>query len=242
MIVLKAVRKTVLRGSAVLLLVAGAACGSGEASESSVADGDGQKLIGVFAADAGTCKGKKVTGSYMRMVNPGGEVEKGPYVDNADSSCADGTYTPFVPGDDGGLSTIDFQPAPNPIFDKDGNALATSIMEPQGFYGVKYSISTDPTDLQTEESTTKPVILIAPDGTLTGDLGSWTVSWNGQHFNQGAPKPDGSQPGLTTIPTGTYDEATGKFTLDWASRVVGGPFDSFTGVWHLEGTFEEGKA
>ena len=31
--------------------------------------------------------------------------------------------------------------------------------------------------------------------------------------------------------------ATRRFTLDWASQVQGGPFDKFTGKWHLEGVF-----
>jgi hypothetical protein len=26
--------------------------------------------------------------------------------------------------------------------------------------------------------------------------------------------------------------------LEWASQIVGGAFDNFTGVWHLEGTLE----
>ena len=67
-----------------------------------------------------------------------------------------------------------------------------------------------------------------------------TVAWNGQQFNQGAPKPDGSSPGITVAPKGTYDPATGKYVLEWASQIVGGPFDGYTGVWHLEGTFKAG--
>jgi hypothetical protein len=37
--------------------------------------------------------------------------------------------------------------------------------------------------------------------------------------------------------SGTYDAATGHFVLQWKSLIVGGPFDRFTGSWHLEGTF-----
>jgi hypothetical protein len=29
----------------------------------------------------------------------------------------------------------------------------------------------------------------------------------------------------------------GRYTLEWKSLIVGGPFNGFTGRWHLEGTF-----
>lgn len=41
-----------------------------------------------------------------------------------------------------------------------------------------------------------------------------------------------------TIFSGTYDAASKRFVLTWKSLIVGGPFDSFIGSWHLEGTFE----
>ena len=40
---------------------------------------------------------------------------------------------------------------------------------------------------------------------------------------------------------GTYDAKTGKFVLEWTSLIQGGPFNQFTGVWHLEGTFVKQK-
>src|SRR4051794_36460481 len=49
--------------------------------------------------------------------------------------------------------------------------------------------------------------------------------------------PDGTLPPPTTALAGTYDPSSRKFTLDWKSRIVGGPFNGFTGVWHLAGTF-----
>ena len=218
--------------------LAASACGSSDAKSGGV---NGDELIGTFKVNAGDCDGKKTSGSFMRMVNPGGELESGPFVDNGDSPCKDKTYTPFIPGTDGGLSTVEIQAAPKPVFAESGDALANTIMEPQGFYGVNYSVSVNEVDLQTEEKAAPPTIAVDGEGTLTGEIAGWVVSWNGQHFNQGAPKPDGSTPGLTREPTGTYDEKTGRFTLEWSSRVVGGPFDSFTGVWHLEGVFEPSK-
>jgi hypothetical protein len=74
-------------------------------------------------------------------------------------------------------------------------------------------------------------------GQLSGDLRAFAASWNRQHFNQGAPKPDGSTPGITSGPSGTYDASTRRFTLTWTSQIVGGPFNNFTGAWHLTGTF-----
>ncbi len=36
---------------------------------------------------------------------------------------------------------------------------------------------------------------------------------------------------------GTYNAATGAYTLQWSSQVVGGPFNSFSAFWNLTGTF-----
>jgi hypothetical protein len=69
-----------------------------------------------------------------------------------------------------------------------------------------------------------------------GDLSALNAAWNGQQFNQGAPKPGASPPGNAT---GTYDAKTGAYTLEWSSPIAGGPFNGFTGVWHFEGTFEK---
>ena len=44
-------------------------------------------------------------------------------------------------------------------------------------------------------------------------------------------------PRMVLLP-GTYDPDTGTYVLQWASQVEGGPFNGFTGIWHLEGTLE----
>jgi len=41
--------------------------------------------------------------------------------------------------------------------------------------------------------------------------------------------------------TGAYNPADHHYTLQWTSPIVGGPFNGFTGVWHLEGQFEAGS-
>jgi hypothetical protein len=76
-------------------------------------------------------------------------------------------------------------------------------------------------------------MVMATGGELTGELVAFTAYYGGQAFNQGGPKPDGS--GVPA--TGTIDPATGEYVLEWTSLIVGGSFDGFTGVWHLEGTF-----
>ena len=73
----------------------------------------------------------------------------------------------------------------------------------------------------------------ATDGELSGDVSAMAAYFGGEVFNQGAPKPGGSEPG----PTGTIDADTGEFVLEWSSVIAGGAFDGFTGVWHFEGTF-----
>ena len=66
-------------------------------------------------------------------------------------------------------------------------------------------------------------------------LDAWTAEWNKIYFNQGAPKPGGTYPGLTRPVTGTYNRRTRAFEITWYSAIVGGPFSGFTGFWHLQG-------
>ncbi|WP_370248811.1 hypothetical protein [Nocardioides sp.] len=192
-------------------------------------------LVGTFALDPGACDGAP-SGSYFRMVNSGGTLEEGPYFPNPDSSCSDPSITPIAPGTDGGLVTGGYQPSPDPAFDDQGNAQADGITAPAGFAAIQFGLSTQETDPQTGTEVPAPEILAA-DGELSGQITAWSASWNSLYFNQGSPKPDGSSPGLTAPVSGTYDEETGRFVLEWASAVVDGPFNGFTGVWHLEGTF-----
>jgi hypothetical protein len=212
-----------------------AACGGGDDEGSPADDGSdgGTELVGVFGIVAGTCTDAGAAGSYFRMVQPNGTVEAGPYLDNGDSTCADKTWSPLVPGSDGGLRTGDYQPQADPFFGADGTSTATAVIAPAKFFAVGFGISTNETDPQSSEKVPAPSIT-NDGGTLSGDLSAISVSWNGQHFNQGAPKPGTEDPAAVT---GTYDDATGAYTLDWLSKISGGPFDGFTGIWHLEGTF-----
>lgn len=195
----------------------------------------GTALDGTLRLDAGSCAGGKATGTYFRMILPSGGTS-GPYMSNSDSRCSDQSFTPLSPGTDGGLRVGSYQPIPSPAFGADGDAKANRITAPQAFYGTSFATATNPTDPQTRTEVPAPRLTVS-GSTITGDLRAFSVTWNNQHFNQGAPKPDGSLPGVTRTPAGTYNAATGAFTLDWTSQIVGGPFDKFTGQWHLEGRF-----
>ena len=218
-----------------VLLGAVALGASGTAhADASGADASGT-LSGTLAIAPGSCSGEP-TGSYFRMILPTGTAT-GPFVSNSDSVCNDKSYTALEPGTDGGLVLGTYQSEPAPAFDGSGNSLADHITKPTKFFGVNFSTSTNATDPQTKSAVAAPSISSAPDGTLSGDVRAFAASWNNQEFNQGAPKPDGSAPGLTAAPTGSLDAASGTYTLEWRSEIVGGPFDKFTGVWHLEGTY-----
>ncbi|HVF18804.1 MAG TPA: hypothetical protein VNA14_00990 [Mycobacteriales bacterium] len=198
-------------------------------------------LTGLFRVTAGSCAGA-VAGSRFRMLQPGA-TKDGPWVQNSDSPCSDNTYTPLRPGTSGGLLAGRFQPHPSPAFNGTGGGLAGQITAPQPFFGVRFATATSSTDPQTGTAVPAPRVAVDDAGRLTGDLRAFGAAWNGQHFNQGGPKPDGSTPGLTTVPSGRYDARSGEYTLEWSSRIVGGPFNNFTGVWHLTGTFApEGAA
>jgi hypothetical protein len=195
-------------------------------------------LNGLFRLTAGAQSGAgAATGSYFRMIQPGGTLAAGPFLANADSAATDKTYTLFTPGTDGGLISGIYQPQPATGFDSGGNSLSGRLIVPTAFFGVKFGISTNATDLQTGGTTALPTISVNESGQLSGDLRALDASWNNQQFNQGSPKPDGSHPGLTADLTGTYNSSTRAFSIDWSSLIVGGPFNGFTGKWHLEGTF-----
>jgi hypothetical protein len=187
---------------------------------------------GAFSTSGGA------TGSYLRMILAGGTLAGGPFFDNLFSASSDKTYTLINPGTDGGLITGSYQPAPNPPFGGLFNgATADRIMAPQGFEAINFSVSTQPVDPQTGQAVPPPAINDL-DGKLDGEVAAVTAEWANNYFNQGTPKPDGSTPGLTEPVTGTYDPTTGAYVLEWASTIVGGPFNRFTGFWHLAGTFQ----
>jgi hypothetical protein len=129
-----------------------------------------------------------------------------------------------------------FQPPPAKAFDVHGNSLANRIIKTGTFTAIQFGIQTESTDPQSHTKVPAPQIF-DDNGKLSGQLEAWSASWNNQYFNQGSPKPGGAMPGITSPVTGTYDASTGAFTLSWTSSIVGGPFNSFAGYWHLQGHF-----
>jgi len=197
------------------------------------------RLTGVFALTPGSCTGGAPSGSYFRMILASG-TPSGPFLSNSDSACDDETYTLLTPGTDGGLRLGELQPQPSPAFDGSGNARAGRLIRPVRFYGVDFSAATNAVDPQTRTRVSAPQVSVS-GSTVSADLRALGVSWNNQQFNQGAPKPDGSTPGNTRLATGRYDSRTGALTLQWTSQIQGGPFNGFTGLWHLTGTVAPAK-
>ena len=188
------------------------------------------ELVGTFSIEDAVCDdAANVSGSYFRMLQPGGTLDAGPFIPNADSACADTTFSGLTAGTDGGLVTGDWQGAPDPAFDETGNGLAAAVFAPVTFFAVAFAGATDPAEAVPT--------LTATDGVLTGDLSAFTAYYGNASFNQGAPKPDATG----EAPMGTIDPETGAYVLDWTSQIVGGSFNDFVGVWHLEGTFTPGS-
>jgi len=193
-------------------------------------------LVGTFKLQPGTCVGTSVTGTYFQMIFPGGTVANGKFFANPDSTCANKAYTSLVPGTKGGFVTGKYEPNPTPAFSAQGGALAASIVQPASFTGIDFSIATNSVDPQTSLAVPPPAISVK-NGKLSGQVKAVSASWNKLYFNQGSPKPNGSSPGLTAPLTGTYSSKTHAFVITWTSQIVGGPFNGFTGFWHLAGTF-----
>ena len=191
----------------------------------------GTPLTGTLKLTTGKRVHGHYVGTYFRMLLPG-VTDK--YFANPNSTAADKTYTLMRPGTDGGLELGHFQEPPSPAFSTTGFALAKRITQPQKFASINYSISTAPMDAQSGGLAKAPS-LVLNGSKITGNFSAWTAEWNRIYFNQGAPKPNGSYPGLTRPVTGTYDRKTRAFTIVWYSAIVGGPFNGFTGYWHLQG-------
>jgi hypothetical protein len=217
---------TGLLGLSVAAIAAAALVGAPSQAASSKA------LNGTFKLAPGKFSGGKASGTYFRMITgkSGGKTQ---YLANPDSRSSDKTYTLGRPGTDGGLATGRFQPHPSRVFDADGNAQATKIIKPEPYTAIRFSVATLKQDPQSKK--TNAVTSASVDGRkLTVRVPGYTAEWNGQYFNQGAPKPDGTG----AAATGAYNAKTKHFVLTWTSKIRGGPFNGFSGFWHLEGTFK----
>ncbi|NMD56306.1 MULTISPECIES: hypothetical protein [Tsukamurella] len=164
-------------------------------------------LTGTFSIDSG---------SYFRMILPSGTTS-GPFLANGNSTNADKTITPLS----GSLTSGSYQ---------------GQVTSARTFFGSDFVTSTKATDPQTGSKTSVPTIT-RNGSSLSGDLSAFGVAWNGQVFNQGAPKPGGGLPGKTSRITGSINGSS--YSITWTSQIVGGPFNNFTGLWHLTGTYSK---
>jgi len=198
----------------------------------------GRRLTGTLVLTAGSAHrvgGRLVySGTYFRMLDVGSTDQ---YIPNSSSKAPSDTYTFLSRGSERGLELGRYQRAPARAFSSDGNALARDIVRPQKFESIEFSISTANHSAQGGEPTPAPSLILRGNR-LTGNLSAWTAEWNHTYFNQGAPKPGGSYPGLSQPVIGTYNTKTHAFTITWYSQIVGGPFSGCTGFWHLEGHIE----
>jgi hypothetical protein len=212
-------RRAVLAIAGIATIAAGTAAGAAaKPTADAAASGN---LVGTFRITAGRYAKGKAGGSFLRMVLPGG----GKYFDNPDSRSPDKSYTLISPGSDGGLATGRYQPGPSPAFDSKGDARADSIMCPQSFDGISFSVVSLAKDPQSGAKNPVPSIRLT-GRTLSGQVEAVTAEWNGQYFAQGS-----------RSVTGRYNPKTRAFLLTWTSPISGGPFNGFSGYWHLQGTF-----
>jgi hypothetical protein len=257
--------RVTIAATMIFVVLAVAACSSDKTASYGQSGSARRELIGLFRLAPGAVVDGRMTGSWFQMLQPGGNPKDGPYMKNADSPAEGGSATLLDPGTAGGLRTGGYQSQPSPAFASDGNSLADAIMTPTKFFGVRFSVSTNRVDIQTKTEVAPPMVWLQ-NGKLTADLSSWAASWNNQNFNQGAPKPvlstGAKAPGqeqagrawdwvsqkwLDSAPTptvsgadatGTFAPSTDSFVLEWTSLIVGGPFNGFTGLWHIAGVYQ----
>ena len=162
-------------------------------------------LVGTFRLAAGRCDATtdSVSGSYFRLIFPGGTVANGPFFNNANARCSNPSYTTLRAGTQGGLVTGSYQPNPTPAFSRTGSALADDIVQPVSFTGIDLSVSTNQTDPQTRRGVPMPSVSLGVGGQLSAQLEALSIAWNKLYINQGSPKPGGQRPGATTAVTGS---------------------------------------
>jgi hypothetical protein len=212
-----------IAGIATLAVGIGAGVGGAAAAPTARA-ASSRNLVGTFKITAGRYARGKAGGSFLRMIIPAG----GKYFDNPDSRSPDKSYTLIAPGLQGGLATGRYQPNPSPVFDSKGDARVATIMSPQSFDGIKFSVASVAKNPQTGAKNPVPQIRLTGNA-LSGQVEAVTAEWNGQNFAQGS-----------SSVTGRYNPKTRAFLLTWTSPISGGPFNGFSGYWHLQGTFVPG--
>lgn len=190
----------------------------------------GTALVGLFKIDPADCATAEVSGSYLRLIFPGGTLEAGPFDPDLDSICADKTYSGITPGTDGGLRTGAYQPAPDPPFDEAGNGLGDKIITPFKFHFSNMGFATNKRG-PSGTAYPAPKIVSSKQGELTGQMKALTPYFEGLVYEDNG----------STVITGTYDKKSGAYTLELVSRITQGNAVGATSLIHLEGTFVKAK-
>jgi hypothetical protein len=195
-------------------------------------------LDGLFKISPGRCAGATglPTGSYLVVLS----AASGKTVGNPDGGCANPAYTLLKPGTDGGLITGEFQQVGGATFDRHGNSRDDRVLLPVRFGKFRVGFGTDSHDEQDAPNGAPayPDPSAIVEGTaLRIDLRSLVVSY------AGAP---GSSCDTTygvgcwelgsENAAGTYDAATGHYSIQWFSGASFTPRGDSIEV-HLEGTF-----
>ena len=114
-----------------------------------------------------------------------------------------------------------------------GDALTQLEKERWTQPGSRVELADSPIGMVVKQGAPKPVS--STDAKALGQEEAERVyDWVAERFLEAAPEATVSGDGAT----GTYDPETGAFVLEWTSYIEGGPFNGFTGLWHLEGVFE----
>lgn len=226
------IRTSTCRG---LILVLALATGGLSALPAAAARySSGKPLVGTFKLNPGACSGVTVSGSYFRLILPGGSAQQGRYFFSSASTCSNQSYTPLAPGTAGGLRTGQYQRKPSA--GASAGAPAVQILQSQRIGSMAFSVETNADDPESGKALPAPRI-VESKGHLNGQLEAWSMVFSTGPINQGTPKPGLHDQKQVSTMLGTYDASTHAFLLSWTSTFVGGPFNGFIGSWHLEGTF-----
>ncbi|MBV8561212.1 MAG: hypothetical protein JO050_10580 [Acidimicrobiia bacterium] len=192
-----------------------------------------QRLVGTFVLGQPSCPAGHPAGSWF-IVSFGSKVQQ-----NSASPCAGGAATLLNPGTVG-LPTGRFLPDARPTFDGQGDSLSAGVIQPTLFGSQKLGMATSPDDVQ--DAPDGPAAFSAPealtqDGNLVVDLRALDVTYRGQPDSTCASDAgNGCWQEGSEQAAGSYDPATGAFSLEWFSS------QGFTGAsagvtFHLAGTF-----
>lgn len=189
------------------------------------------------------------TGSWVRLYQTAlGAGNPAGYFVNPSSPAADQTYTPVVNGTQGIKLGTPVQGLASPAFDGGGNSLTNTILKPVPFAGVNFSAFTAVnTDKKTKNGKKGLWIKVAGGKSATvavtsADFSGWTIAYGGdsKYSTPGATSDvlaGGNLTGSLTWKDPKNKALGGSIILNWSSQITEPPFQPFTAVWQLQGTY-----